>query len=104
MSIDGAEREIWVVCETRDGEILDCCFELLGKALSLATQNGSKVFAVFFGEAPKAAALFVSGTVKIYLPGGLEHADDGLLAEAVAALASRHQPETNLMAATVRGR
>jgi electron transfer flavoprotein alpha subunit len=104
MSIDSAGREIWVVCETRDGEILDCCCELLGKAASLAAQNGSNVCAVFFGEATKAAALFASGAVKIYLSGGFERADDGLLAGAIAALARRHGPETILMAATVRGR
>ncbi|MDR2787339.1 MAG: electron transfer flavoprotein subunit alpha/FixB family protein [Candidatus Accumulibacter sp.] len=101
MSVDG---EIWVICETRDGEILECCFELLGKAASLAARNGSNVCAVFFGEVPKAAALFASGAAKIYLSDGFERADDGLLAEAIAALARRHKPETLLMAATVRGR
>jgi electron transfer flavoprotein alpha subunit len=104
MSIDRARREIWVVCETRDGEILDCCCELLGKAASLAAPNGADACAVFFGEAQKAAALFASGAAKIYLPGGFERADDGQLAAAVAALAKRRQPETILMAATVRGR
>ena len=104
MSLDSAGREIWGVCETRDGEILDCCFELLGKAASLAAQNGSKACAVFFGEASKTAALFAAGAAKIYLPGGFERADDGLLAEAIAALARRSAPEAILMAATVRGR
>jgi electron transfer flavoprotein alpha subunit len=104
MSSDGAWREIWVICETRDGEILDCCFELLGKAASLAAQNGSHVCAVLFAAAPKTAALFASGAARIYLSSGFECADDGLLAGAIAALAKRHEPETILMAATVRGR
>ncbi|MDR0440236.1 MAG: electron transfer flavoprotein subunit alpha, partial [Candidatus Accumulibacter sp.] len=104
MNVDKAGREIWVVCETRDGEILDCCFELLGKAVSLAAQNGSDACAVYFGEAPRAATLFAAGAAKIYWADGFEDADDGMLARAIAALAKRHQPETLLMAATIRGR
>jgi electron transfer flavoprotein alpha subunit len=104
MNPENALREIWVVCESRDGEILSSCFELLGKAVSLALQNGSRVCAVFFGEEPKLPPLFATGAGKVYLLQGLENVDDGLLAEATASLAKRYGPETIMMTATVRGR
>jgi electron transfer flavoprotein alpha subunit len=97
------QREIWVVCENRDGEIPDVCFELLGKAVSLAAQNDSSASAVFFGEAPKNTALFASGAEKIYLLPGLDDTGEGAQAQALASLAKRHAPEAILLAATIRG-
>ncbi|MDR3220450.1 MAG: electron transfer flavoprotein subunit alpha, partial [Candidatus Accumulibacter sp.] len=98
-----ARREIWVVCESRDGEILDFCFELLGKAVSLAARNDSTACAVFFGDEPKTPPLFASGAGKVYLLPGFDNADEGAQAEALASLAKLHAPETILLAATVRG-
>jgi electron transfer flavoprotein alpha subunit len=99
----GARREIWVICESRDGEILDFCFELLGKAVSLAAQNGSIACAVFFGEESKTPPLFASGAGKVYLLSGPDGAGEEAPAEALASLAKRRDPETILLAATVRG-
>jgi electron transfer flavoprotein alpha subunit len=103
MSPESSQREIWVICESRDGEILDFCFELLGKAVSLAAQNGSIACAVFFGEEPKTPPLFASGAGKVYLLPVPDNVDERALAEALASLAKLHNPETILLAATVRG-
>lgn len=99
--------EIWIVCETRAGRILESCFELIGEALRLASHRKAHVAAVLFAGRPaeETSLLFAAGADKVYLIGSGDSQDhDGAHAMAVATAARQYAPEIILMPATIRGR
>ena len=70
-------KNVFVFCEQRDGEIQKVAFELVGKARELADALGQEVVAVLAGSniEGKAASLIAHGADKVIV------ADDPMLAE-----------------------
>lgn len=70
-------KNVFVFCEQRDGEIQKVAFELVGKARELADALGQEVVAVLAGDhiEAKAQALIAHGADKVIV------ADDPMLAE-----------------------
>ncbi len=70
-------KNVFVFCEQRDGEIQKVAFELVGKARELADALGQEVVAVLAGSGieAKAASLIAHGADKVIV------ADDPMLAE-----------------------
>ena len=70
-------KNVFVFCEQRDGEIQKVAFELVGKARELADALGQEVVGVLAGSniEGKAAELIAHGADKVII------ADDPILAE-----------------------
>ncbi len=103
-----AYRGIWVYAEQRDGVIAPVVFELLGKARELAQDLETDLSAILLGYnlKDKARELIAFGTDQVILADdpALEHFQDELYAQALAALIRKHKPAVVLAGATVIGR
>ena len=101
-------KNIWVFCETRDGEIQNVALELLGVARELAEKTGEKVCALLLGHNvnSKAQELIAHGADQVYV------VDDERLAtfvtepfaQAVTQIARAYEPSVILFGATSIGR
>lgn len=101
-------KNVFVFCEQRDGEIQKVAFELVGKARELADALGQEVVAVLagFNIEAKAPALIAHGADKVIV------ADDPMLAEystkpytqVMAKVCADHTPEIVLFGASSIGR
>jgi electron transfer flavoprotein alpha subunit len=101
-------KNIWVFCETRDGELQSVALELLGVARELAEKTGEKVGAILLGHNVKAKAeeLIAYGADEVHV------VDDERLAtfvtepyaQAVTQIAKEHTPSVILFGATSIGR
>jgi electron transfer flavoprotein alpha subunit len=100
-------RNIWVVAEAADGELLPGTLEAMGQAREMADQIGVYVYGVLLGDGAQALAegLIPYGADKVLV------ADDPALAEyqpesfvqALAGLVNDHRPEILLLPATPLG-
>ena len=99
---------IWVVAETRDGEIRKVTYEALSEARRLADSAGMEVTAVLLGRgvADKAAGLGAYGADKVLVAdsGDFEPYLTEIHANAVAALATEGQPAVMFMGASAQGK
>ena len=101
-------KNIWVFCETRDGELQSVALELLGVARELAEKTGEKVAALLLGHniKSKAQELIAYGADQVYV------VDDERLAtyvtepyaQAVTQIAKAYEPSVILFGATSIGR
>ena len=101
-------KNIWVFCETRDGELQNVALELLGVAHELAEKTGEKVCALLLGNNVKSKAqeLIAYGADEVHL------VDDERLgtfvtepyAQAVTQIARELEPSVILFGATSIGR
>lgn len=101
-------KNIWVFCETRDGELQKVALELLGVAHELAGVTGEKVGALLLGHNVKdhASTLIAHGADEVYVVDDerLHHFVTEPYAQAVAQLAKAHTPGVILFGATSIGR
>jgi len=99
---------IWVVAETRDGEIRKVTYECLSEARRLAEASGQEVTCVLLGKgvAGKAEGLGVYGAHKVLVADGDEF--EPYLTEvhtaAVADLVDKGQPSALLLSASFQGK
>ena len=101
-------KNIWVFCETRDGELQNVALELLGVARELAEKTGERVCALLLGNNVKSKAqeLIAYGADEVHL------VDDERLgtfvtepyAQAVTQIARELEPSVILFGATSIGR
>ena len=101
-------KNIWVFCETRDGELQSVALELLGVARELAEKTGEKVCALLLGHNVKSKAqeLIAYGADEVHV------ADDEKLAtfvtepftQAVTQISKAYEPSVILFGATSIGR
>jgi electron transfer flavoprotein alpha subunit len=101
-------KNIWVFCETRDGELQSVALELLGVARELAEKTGEKVCALLLGHNVKSKAqeLIAYGADLVYV------VDDEKLAtfvtepyaQAVTQISKAYEPSVILFGATSIGR
>ena len=101
-------HEIWVFCETEDGDVLESCLSLLGEATGLAATLDGIACAVLIHHSGchNLPMLTAAGAVKIYTIDhpSLSHIEDGLYSELITSLAKQYHPEILLMTATIHGR
>jgi electron transfer flavoprotein alpha subunit len=99
---------IWVVAETRDGEIRKVTFECTSAARKLADVAGTDVTVVLLGEgvADKAAGLGKYGADKVLVADDAKFAqyNNDTYAAAVAALAGDNAPAAILLGASATGK
>ncbi len=101
-------RGVWVVAESRGGEIHDVTFELLGRGRELADTLGVALEAVLVGSGVSdVASRLVAGgadVVRVVDDPALADYVDEPYAAVVAELILRHRPEIVLTGATAVGR
>lgn len=101
-------RGVWVVAESRGGEIHDVTFELLGRGRELADTLGVELEAVLVGSGVSdVASRLVAGgadVVRVVDDPALADYVDEPYAAVVAELILRHRPEIVLTGATAVGR
>lgn len=99
---------IWVIGETRDGELAHVTLELLSKAFEIAGALGTSVSAVLLGDgldgAVSEAAAYGADRVLVGEHGGLAHYRGGPESRAVAEAIRAENPEIVLFGATTTGR
>ena len=101
-------RDIWVLCELRDGRLADCTFELLGEARRLVEGKNHQVAAALLCEKNNGYTdqLIAAGADKIYLAEdpAFRYFRDQPYTTAVCELAKEYKPLAMLFSATAMGR
>ncbi len=101
-------KNIWVFCETRDGELQSVALELLGVAHELSSVTGEKVGAILLGHGVKhhADTLIAHGADEVHVVDDekLTHYVTEPYAQAVTQLAKTYTPSVILFGATSIGR
>ncbi|PKM65655.1 MAG: electron transfer flavoprotein subunit alpha [Firmicutes bacterium HGW-Firmicutes-19] len=99
-------RNVWVIGEVEDGNILPVTHELLGAARNLADKRGSEVWAVLMGNSIQNPHLFAFGADVCLLVDDqrLTHFIDELESKILSRLIEKYLPEIILCGATSRGR
>jgi electron transfer flavoprotein alpha subunit len=101
-------RDIWVVTETREGEIAPCTFELLGEARRLVEGTEHNVASVLLcsGKGDYPEQLIASGADTVYLveDEAFKRFRDAPYKETIVRLVKKHKPLAILFSATAMGR
>ncbi len=103
-----AYSDIWVICESPDGEIPTWAGELLSKARELANKAGEQLAAVVIGHSlgdkPKELMGFGADKVLVVDDPRLGKFCDDIYANVLAYMAKKELPSVILAASTARGR
>jgi len=101
-------KDVWVLCEQKDGKVQPVAYELLGEGRKLADKLGVRLCAVLLGNGieEEAVSLGERGADTVYLA---EHPSlavymDEPYSEIITLLAEEYRPEIILCGATTVGR